>query len=98
MLFIILCEDKPNHGDVRAATRPAHLAHIQPLVDAGRLIIAGPIPREASPDPSIPVEGSLIIAEFDSQTDATEWAANDPYALAGLFQHVSIRPYRKALP
>mgnify|MGYP000005837701 FL=1 len=98
MLFIILCSDKPNHGEVRAATRPAHLAHIQPLVDQGRLIIAGPIPSESSPDPSVPVEGSLIIAEFETLADAAEWAANDPYALAGLFAEVSIRPYRKALP
>jgi uncharacterized protein YciI len=98
MLFFILCTDKPHHGALRAATRPAHLAHIQPLVDTGRLIIAGPIPSEASPDPSVAIEGSLIVAEFDTQTDAETWAANDPYALAGLFESVSVRPYRKALP
>lgn len=98
MLFIILCTDKTNHGELRAATRPAHLEHIKPLVDAGRLIVAGPIPSEASPDPSVAIEGSLIIADFDTQTDAEQWAVNDPYALAGLFESVTIKPYRKALP
>jgi uncharacterized protein YciI len=98
MLFFILCSDKPNHGELRASTRPAHLAHIQPLANQGRLIVAGPIPSQPSPDPSVPVEGSLIIAEFDSLGDAEEWAKNDPYALAGLFSDVQIRPYRKALP
>jgi uncharacterized protein YciI len=98
MLFFILCTDKPNHGELRASTRPAHLAHIQPLVDQGRLIVAGPIPSQPSSDPSVPVEGSLIIAEFESLSEAEIWASEDPYAVAGLFSDVQIKPYRKARP
>ena len=98
MLFYILCTDKSDHHDLRAATRSDHLAYIEQLVAQGRLITAGPIPSQPSNDHTVPVEGSLIIAEFTNATEAQHWADNDPYAKAGLFESVSIKPYRKVLP
>ncbi len=35
---------------------------------------------------------SLIVAEFDDLAAAQAWAATDPYAQAGLFESVVIRP------
>ena len=41
----------PQSLDKRMAARPAHLAHVQELIDAGRMILAGPLPNIDSPDP-----------------------------------------------
>jgi uncharacterized protein YciI len=37
--------------------------------------------------------GSLIILELDSKKEAEDIAAQDPYANAGLFEKVDIKPY-----
>ena len=53
-----------------------HLARLQALYDQGRLILAGPLPAIDSPDPGpAGFAGSLIVAEFASQTDAETWLA-----------------------
>ena len=99
MLFIIFCEDKPNSMALRMQTRPAHLDYIQPLVEASRLLCAGPTPHyDPENTGKLGVSGSLIIAEFETLQDAQDWAANDPYALAGLFSSVLVKPYLVVLP
>ncbi len=42
--------------------------------------------------------GSLLIMAFDDQGQARAFAEGDPYAQAGLFESVTIRPFRKVLP
>ena len=42
--------------------------------------------------------GSVLIVEFDDSAAAERFAADDPYAKAGLFETVTIRPWRKVLP
>jgi len=96
---MIFCEDKANSMDLRMQTRANHLAYIQPLVDEVRLLSAGPTPHlDPDNEGNKGVSGSLIIAEFDNFEQAQTWANNDPYALAGLFAHVIIKPYVKVLP
>jgi uncharacterized protein YciI len=41
------------------------------------------------------MNGSVFIIEFDTQAEAEEFAANDPYGKAGLFESVIIRPFKK---
>jgi uncharacterized protein len=41
--------------------------------------------------------GSLIILEVTSLDEARDWAAADPYALAGLFESVTIREWKKVI-
>jgi uncharacterized protein YciI len=41
--------------------------------------------------------GSLIILSVGSVDEAREWAANDPYAKAGLFQSVDVREWKKVI-
>lgn len=38
--------------------------------------------------------GSMIVIEAVDAAAARTFAANDPYALAGLFQNVEIKPWR----
>ena len=49
--YAIISEDVTNSLPLRQAARPAHLARLQALQDAGRLLIAGPFPAIDSMDP-----------------------------------------------
>lgn len=99
MYYAILCEDVENSLPLRKGTREAHLAYLQTLVDQGRLFAAGPYPALDTEDPGeAGFTGSLIIAEFDSLEAATAWADADPYAGAGVFRKVTVKPYKLVLP
>jgi len=38
--------------------------------------------------------GSLILADFASLDDARTWAADDPYAQAGVYRAIHIHPWK----
>ena len=99
MLYAIFGNDVPNSLDKRLAERPAHLARLHALQEAGHLILAGPFPAVDGSDPgSAGFSGSLIVAEFASLADAEAWAQADPYVSGGVYAQVAVRPFRKALP
>ena len=99
MLYAIICEDTPNSLDKRLSVRPAHLARLSDLQNAGRLVLAGPMPAIDSNDPGpAGFTGSLIVAEFESLSAAQIWADTDPYVGAGVFARVAVKPFKKVLP
>ena len=99
MWYVIYSEDVENSLELRKQTRAAHLERIQLLVDQGRVLVAGPCPAIDSEDPGeAGFTGSLVIAEFSSLEEAQKWADTDPYALAGVYRKVSVKPYKKVLP
>jgi len=99
LFYAITGEDVPDSLDKRLAARPAHLARLNELKDAGRLLLAGPFPAIDSPDPGpAGFSGSLIVAAFDSLQSAQSWADADPYVAAGVYARVSVKPFKKVLP
>jgi len=99
MLYAIIAEDIANSLEKRLASRPAHVERLNALKDAGRLILAGPHPAIDSEDPgSAGFSGSLIVAEFASLEDAQAWADQDPYIAAGVYEKVTVKPFKKVLP
>ena len=99
MLYAIISQDRADSLSDRLKARPDHLARLEALRDAGRLVLAGPHPAIDSPDPGpAGFSGSLVVAEFDSLEDARQWAADDPYVEAGVYEYVDVRPFIKALP
>lgn len=99
MLYSIVGQDIEDSLEKRLAARPAHVERLLQLKEEGRLIIAGPNPAIDIDDPgSAGFSGSVIIAEFDSLQTATEWADADPYIAAGVYQNVSVKPFKKVLP
>ncbi|QVL45916.1 MAG: YciI family protein [Methylophilaceae bacterium] len=99
MWYAIIAEDIPNSLEKRIEARPAHLTRLAALKDAGKLLLAGPFPAIDSNDPGpAGFSGSLIVAEFDSLSAAKNWANEDPYVLAGVYNRVSVQPFRKTLP
>ena len=87
---------------LRSRTRRAEdtlSERFQPLIDAGRIVLAGPHPAIDSPEPGpAGMTGSLIVARFESLEDAENWANSDPYVEAGVYAAVSVKPFRKVLP
>lgn len=99
MFYAIIAEDKPGTLEQRMAARPEHLARLEALKDEGRLFVAGPHPAIDSEDPGeAGFTGSLVIAEFSDLSSAKEWANNDPYLKAGVYEKVTVKPYKKVLP
>lgn len=89
--FAIHCIDKPDSAELRAANRPAHLAHVTALGDA--VLVAGPLLR-----PDGRPMGSLLIIDFDDRDAAVAFATADPYHQAGLFESRSVTNWHKVLP
>lgn len=99
MLYAIITEDVPQSLEIRLKARPAHLQRLEALKAEGRLILAGPHPAIDSPDPgSAGFSGSLIVAEFSSLEEASEWAKDDPYQQAGVYSQIIVKPFKKVFP
>lgn len=96
MLYVIYAQDLPGTLQKRLAARPAHLARLQQLRDAGRLLTAGPLPAIDSNDPGeAGFTGSVVIAKFESLERAQLWAGEDPYVAAGVYGDVAVMPYKQ---
>lgn len=87
MLFALICTDKPGSLDLRLSMRPYHLKYLEGLGTA--LKAAGPFTDDAG-QPT----GSLVVIEAADRAAAKTIADNDPYAKAGLFANVEIRPWK----
>ena len=99
MLYAIIAEDVDGSLENRLAARPAHVERLQALKAEGRIILAGPHPAIDADDPGeAGFTGSLIVAEFESQQEANDWASADPYVRAGVYAKVCVKPFKKVLP
>lgn len=89
MRVALICHDKAGALQVRLDNRAAHLAHI---ATTGVVEMAGPfLDRDGV------MNGSLIVLEVDSLQTAQDWATADPYAIAGLFQSVTVTEWKKVI-
>jgi len=99
MLYSIIGQDGQHSLEKRLSARDSHIERLMQLQDEGRLIIAGPFPSIDAEEPGeAGFSGSLIVAEFNSLEDATEWANNDPYTTQGVFESVTVKPFKKVFP
>ncbi len=99
MLYAFISQDIAGSLDKRLAARPDHVKRLEQLRDEGRLILAGPHPAIDCEDPGPDgFTGSLIVAEFDSLEEAQGWAKADPYVAAGVYERVTVKPFKRVLP
>lgn len=89
MRVALICKDKPNALPIRLENRTPHLEHIR---SSGVVEMAGPFLNEAGE-----MTGSLVVLEVETLAAAQDWAANDPYAKAGLFESVVISEWKKVV-
>ncbi len=96
MYYAIISQDVDNSLAKRSRTHDQHVARLEALRQAGRLLTAGPHPSIDSEEPGQNgFTGSLIIAEFDSIDAAQMWADADPYISEGVYQNSIVKPYKK---
>ncbi|KEP68484.1 hypothetical protein DL1_11525 [Thioclava dalianensis] len=88
MYFAVICRDKPGALQIRKDNREAHLAYI---AETGVVFMAGPFIEDGE------MHGSLVILEVADLAAAQDWAANDPYAKAGLFAESSVQEWKKVI-
>lgn len=81
-MFIVMCTDKPDSLELRLATREAHIDYV---AGSSEIVVGGPLLDDAEA-----MAGTLVMLNVANRAAAEAWAANDPYAKAGLFERVEI--------
>lgn len=89
MLIALIAKDKEGHLETRKSNRDAHLSYIK---ETGVVSQAGPLLDDAGA-----MCGSLVILDVQDMDAAQSWAANDPYAKAGLFADVQLIAWNKVV-
>ena len=87
MLFALIAFDQPNHVAKRLELRPEHLKFLESLGDS--LKLAGPYLNEKEEG-----IGTILLLEAANLEEARTAFARDPYYQAGLFDTLSIKPWR----
>lgn len=99
MWYAIIGQDVDDSLEKRMSVRADHIKRLQDLQDEGRMLLAGPNPMIDSEDPGpAGFSGSIIVAEFDSLEAAQAWADSDPYLAAGVYEKVTVKPFKKVFP
>jgi uncharacterized protein YciI len=91
-MFVVHCKDRPGAAGLRQETRSAHLDYLKDF--HARIVVAGPV---TDPEGQTMI-GSLLVMDFADRADLDAFLAGDPYAKAGLFESVTILPFKKVLP
>lgn len=87
--YVLFATDKPGVLTRREETRPLHRAYLDdPGPHAVKVLQGGP-----TLDHEGRMNGTLLVLEADSMAAVEAFAADDPYARAGIFQDVRIRPW-----
>ena len=86
MLFALTATDRENALVLRMQMRAAHFEYAKAT---GVVRLGGPFL-----DVKGEMAGSMIVFEAADLAAAKEWAANDPYAKAGLFAQSDVRPWK----
>ncbi len=89
MLIALIARDKSGALQTRVDNRAAHLDYIK---ETGVVSQAGPLLGDD--DNMI---GSLVILDVKDMAAAQNWADNDPYAKAGLFENVELIAWKKVI-
>ena len=89
MLIALIAHDKPGALALRIENRQAQLAYIEAT---GVVAQAGPLL-----DAQGQMAGSLVVLDVPDMAAAQSWAANDPYAQAGLFADVQLHAWKRVM-
>ena len=90
MLYVLICQDKPDSSELRQSVRPKHLEYL----GSQEVRFAGPMFSDNQSE----MIGSIVFIVAESLAEAKSIADNDPYCLAGLFENVTVRPFKQAIP
>ncbi|QUS36450.1 YciI family protein [Falsirhodobacter algicola] len=89
MQVALICRDKHGALATRMENRAAHLAYAE---KTGVVAFAGPFLNDKGE-----MCGSLVVLNVENMDLAKTWAADDPYAKAGLFEDVQILEWKRVI-
>ncbi len=89
MLIALMAKDKAGALQTRLDNRDAHVAYLK---SSGVVSQAGPFLNQGGE-----MIGSLVILDVSDMEAAEKWAAEDPYAKAGLFSEVRMIAWKKVI-
>jgi uncharacterized protein len=99
MWYAVMSTDVAGSLKDRLRTRDAHIARLKSLLAEDRLLVAGPHPSIDAEHPGdAGFSGSLVIVDFPSLDEARRWANKDPYVAAGVYESVTVKPFKHVLP
>ncbi len=88
MVWLVICRDAPDSAALRRDHLQAHLSYVEKVMN--RISVAGPLFANATGT----MNGSCFIYRTDDQEEARRLLRNDPYYLAGVYEHVEMRAFR----
>jgi uncharacterized protein len=92
MTFLIIANDfdDPEALSRRMEQRPAHIEGVRKMKAEGTFLDGG-----AMLDEQGRMVGSMILVEFPSRAGVDAWLASDPYVTGRVWEHVTVRPFRR---
>ncbi len=93
-LYVMIGWDTADGAQRRDQWRRQHVDYIHKLERNGRIRFAGPI-RDNGDDRSI---GVVIVYEASNLHDARNMANADPYVAGGVFETLTVHPFKQVIP
>ena len=92
MTFLILAHDfrDPEAPSRRMQQRPAHMDGVRRMKSEGTFLDGG-----AMLDDEGRMVGSMVLVEFASRAEVDTWLATDPYVTGQVWEHITVRPFRR---
>ncbi len=89
MHFLVIGEDGPGATGRRDAARPAHMAKMTELREAGHVVIGAALTGDDNA-----IVGSVLVVDFPSRAEVDAWLAVEPLQLEGVWERITVRPCR----
>lgn len=92
MQFLIIANDfrDPDALARRLQQRPAHIEGVRRMKAEGTFLDGGAILDEEGR-----MVGSMVLVEFPSRAEVDAWLVADPYVTGQVWEHITIRPFRR---
>lgn len=90
--FLVIAQDRQGAEDLRAQHREAHVAYLKMPHDSVQIQVGGPLAADAKNS-----AGTFLIVTAADLSSVERFVAGDPFATAGIFGSVDIKPCKVTL-
>jgi uncharacterized protein YciI len=92
MTFLIVAHDfrDPDALSRRMQQRPPHIEGVRKMKAEGTFLDGG-----AMLDDEGRMIGSMVLVEFPSRSEVDAWLARDPYVTGQVWEHITVRPFKR---
>jgi len=91
--YVIIAQDGKDEEALerRKSIRPVHLAGAKKLKENNNFILGGAILDEHGN-----MCGSVMMVQFENESEFKNWYTNEPYITGGVWQEIEVKPFRVA--